>query len=84
MPSIYMYLIEQNENLPRYPELSYTQKIPRSPRSVASILSKRKPNSYDRDNARQHIELQKSIAGRVIKKTKAITGYPPGMGKLIG
>jgi len=82
MRSILIYLSEQNENLPRYPELSYTQKIPRSPRSVASILSKLKPNSYDRDNNRQHIELQKSIAGRVIKKTKAETGYPGGLGKL--
>jgi len=82
MRSILIYLSEQNENLPRYPELSYTQKIPRSPRSVASILSKLKPNSYDRDNNRQHIELQQKIAGNVRKKTKVDTGYPGGFGKL--
>lgn len=82
MNSIVIYIIEQSENLPRYPELSIIRKIPRMGRSVASILSRLTPNKYNETNSRKFIEVQKNIAGRSIKKTKAKTGYSKEIGKL--
>jgi len=74
---------EQNENLPRFPMLSYTQKIRKNPRSVSGFFIKRKPNNYDVNAGENNIEMQRKIAARNIKKTKADTGVDTVIGKLV-
>jgi hypothetical protein len=73
---------EQNENLPRFPMLSYTQKIRPSSRSIASFFLKRKPNQYDTNAESDNIETSRKIAAKNIKDTEADTGVDRVIGKL--
>lgn len=75
-------LSEQNENLPRFPQLSYINKIPKSPRSVASFFMRRKPNTYDANAADQSIEAHRKISSRFVKRSAASTGVDRVVGKL--
>jgi hypothetical protein len=75
---------EQNENLPRFPELSLLRKInPTNPRSIAGINGKRKQNIYDTNAENKNIKSQEEIADNNIKKTKAQTGVDTTLGKLV-
>jgi hypothetical protein len=74
---------EQNENLPRFPTLSYTQKIPRSPRSIASFFMRRKPNNYSVNASDQSIEAHRKISSRFVKRSAANTGVDRVIGRLV-
>lgn len=73
---------EQSENLPRYPELSFINKIPRNPRSLVSLMTQRKPNNYDRNIQPKEIDRQVKIASKGIDRNEAQTGYDRVIGKL--
>lgn len=74
---------EQNENLPRFPQLSYTNKIPRSPRSVASFFMRRKPATYSVNAGDQSVEAHRKISARFVKRSAADTGVDRVVGKLV-
>jgi len=73
---------EQNENLPRFPMLSYTQKTRPNPRSIASFFLKRKPAEYDPNAESDNIEMSRKIAAKNIKDTAGDTGVDRVIGKL--
>lgn len=55
-PKMESLVVEQNENLPRYPTMAYTTKIPKSPRSISGFFMRRRQNVYDTNAAQAGIE----------------------------
>ena len=82
-PKMESLVVEQNENLPRYPTMAYTTKIPKSPRSISGFFMKRRQNVYDTNAAQASIENSRKIAAKNIKDTAAVTGVDRVIGKLV-
>lgn len=76
---------EQNENLPGFPSYSnFTKHSPmKSPRSIASVLMKRKPNNYDTSAERDHLETSRKILSKNVDDNQATTGVDKVIGKLV-
>lgn len=83
-PKMESVILEQNENLPRYPTIAYTSKIPKSPRSISGFFMRRRQNVYKTNAAQAGIENSRKIAAKNIKDTAAVTGVDRVIGKLVG
>jgi hypothetical protein len=83
MESTQFNIQEQNENLPRFPMLSYSQKIKPNSRSISHFFMKRKPNNYDTNAENDNIETSRKIAAKNVKDTIADTGVDKTIGKLV-
>jgi hypothetical protein len=83
-PKMESVISEQNENLPRYPTMAYTTKIPKSPRSISGFFMRRRQNVYKTNAAQAGIENSRKIAAKNIKDTAAVTGVDRVIGKLVG
>lgn len=77
-------LDEQNENLPRFPMLSYTNTIKPNPRAITTVFQDQpKLNNYDTNAENDNIETSRKIAAKNIKRRAAETSVDKVIGKLV-
>ena len=83
-------LLELNRNIPGFPvpKLLPTRTpapkrniLSKNPRSISGYFQNKK-SSYRPTAERDFVEIQRKIGQKNVKKTRAVTGYDPKMGKL--